>query len=209
MRIIFYYRCADQRLIDAKQQDNVKGIAVQEAGEAFAKLFNAHPVYTQGFNPHLAGITFNRAKPPVNWLLWTQPTRENPCMLPRTPEGVPKKLKQLAQGTHDMFRKLWPTEAGTPYHSALLAAMGISPQAVLGNALSYFYHPDKDGINVSWIASSLPLDGKSLPVEGQESQVMEGWYEVIASEFAVANDEFNHAQFLKQQGQAANEEKSE
>ena len=199
MRITFYYRCIDQRLADAKQKDNERGIMIQEQGKKFASLFRGLPLYTQGFNPHFAGVTFNKGNPPKNWLIWTQPTNDNPVMLPRSPEAVPKKLKQLAKDTQELFRKEWPTEAGTPYHSALLTAMGVGPQAVFGNALSYFYLVGPDGSKVSWIGSTLPLDGKSwIEKEGDEQTQMVGWQEVLASEFAQANEEFGRLQMRMQ-----------
>lgn len=203
MRIVFYYSCPDQRLIEAKAQDNTKALAIQAAAEEFAKAFGAFPVFTQGFAPRFAGIGFDKARPPANWHLWSRPVGQNPCMTPYTAAAVPKRLKEAAENTYAKYKSLWPQEAAQEYDSALLTALGVRTAATFGNALSYFYDADK----VSWIASTLPLTGASLPVTQGEVEIapkLTGFEEVLASEFDKARAEFQRAQAEQEAKETAN-----
>lgn len=203
MRVIFYYRSTDPRIIGAKAMDNTRALRIEAEAKAFADQFGAVPVFTQGFNPRFAGLTFNKGQC-KDRNLWTTPTPQNPVMVPRSPEALNKHHKEPGRQLQERFRKLWPAEAAKEYDSHLLTVLGISTAATFGNAVSYFYDQEQ----VSWIATSLPLTGQSLPYAEGELEVrhaLEGWEEVLASQFDKARFDFERRQQEAALAQAQND----
>lgn len=176
MRVVFYYSSTDAGLIEAKAMDNTDSAAVQMAGADFAALFGAKAMFTQGFAPRFAGIAFDKESPAKNWLIWTKPTQQNPCMVPLNPAHLRQGLQANAKYVSEVYRDKWPVEAAKARESHLLQALGVSEAATVGNALAYFF--DKGG--VSWIASTLPLR----------------FTEIVASQYDAAQGQFELAQML-------------
>lgn len=184
MMITFYYRSEDPAIIAGKKQDFEESLALEQRARAFADLFGAIPVFTQGLSPHFAGVTFNKqhGKSPQSWKLWTPPQKGSWVMWLYPPKSVPKSLQPMS--AH--WNKVWTDNIAAiandmkPRASHLLAAIGLNEEQIQGNAMNYFFEGD-----VSWVASTMPLDESKFT-------------EVKASEFDVAQTACQQRQAIAQ-----------
>lgn len=153
MMLVFVYRSADPAILEAKAKDNTASLVIDSRGRYFANLFGATPVFSTEPAPRFVGITFQGNDKPRNGHLWTAPKQGDIRVHPRT-KNVPPKYRAEAQRLVKLWNEEYPKEAGEPRTSHLLAALGLNEQVMQGNSFSFFY--DKN--NVSWIATTVPLD---------------------------------------------------
>lgn len=195
MMLLFYYRIADARLVNAKAADGMKALQVEDEGKKFAALFGAKAIFYNGFTPRFAGIAFDKESPPPQngWKVWTAPQPGRPCMLPLQMSAVPRKLASLANHMNVKYKEFWPTAAAEKWTSNLLNALGISDAAAQGNAMNIFY--DEDG--VTWVATTVPLDGLSVPHADGSKVFLENFSEIFGSEFDAARNKFQQREAEK------------
>lgn len=155
VRILFYYRSTDPAIIEGKVKDHEGSLLIEQQVQAFAARFGAVPVFSMGIAPHFVGVTFPKdGPPPQHKKLWTEPVKNNICMRPKT-QNIPSNLRGAAQKLAAEWVEHFPGELAKPRESLLLKALGLSEQALVGNAINYFYHGE-----TSWIVCSMPLEGE-------------------------------------------------
>lgn len=138
-RVLRYYRSSDAVLGGAFATDMNDANALQMAGQAFADLFQAVAVFTQGFAPRFVGVCFTKEKPCPVPGIWEHRADNGPLwnLRRRAVKPLHDKLLQEAKQT---WVANFPGSLVLPRASKTLAAMGLTDEGMKGNALSVEVH---------------------------------------------------------------------
>lgn len=74
---MFYYRTTEPEIVAAVAAYFEKRQAIAKAGHEFAQRFGAKEALFGTIRFELAGIVFDKTKPPANPELWTKPSRQH------------------------------------------------------------------------------------------------------------------------------------
>lgn len=150
---IYYYSTEDKAVLSAYAEDEMAVARIEALAESFAKRFGAKPLFTTGFDSHFAGITFPQGVPQHHPDLWTKPTQNNPCVVPRSPERAGAKMRHRAECLYKEFHDFWPKEAAEPRVSTLMTMLKLVGRDMSQQLLVYH---EVGGI--AYLASTLILD---------------------------------------------------
>lgn len=151
-----YYRTDRADVRAARALDMSGNAYVEGRGQAFADKHGATAMFTRGFAPHFAGITFHGEQKPKDPELWTKRTADAVLCRPRD-KAVDKRHQQRSWE----LRRDWNVDMQQledimkPRESAVLTLLGVTPDQIVGDhSLTYF-----DRGTFAYIASTLPIEG--------------------------------------------------
>jgi hypothetical protein len=150
--IIHYYVTDNAAFLAARAADAQKAAFIEGRCQGFADRFKAQALFTQGFAPQFAGITFTDAKKCPDPHNWTK--RPDGIYVPRT-KGLNDAARKRLKPRYEEFMQNYPKEEAMPWVSELLNLFNVTHEQVLKSGMLHCtVKHDK-----LWTRASLPLQG--------------------------------------------------